>query len=98
MLNFCRSCLRRWRWGGPLLILVLVAARFGVLPEAGYQVLYWMVATPGRVAGKEERSALLYFRATCLPYRYPRDVLALMTLGERREGVEKSVFTCQASR
>jgi hypothetical protein len=89
---------RRVGWGVLAAGLVLVAARAGILPASGYQVLYWIVAAPGRVAGKGERSALLYFRASCLPYRYPREVLALATLGERTPGVEKSIFTCEASR
>lgn len=90
----------RWwarRGGGLSLVVftVLVAARIGMLPDAGYRVLYWLVAAPGRALGKGESTALLYFKVGCQPYRYPREVAALITLGERRPGVERTIFACR---
>ncbi len=87
---------RGWprRVGGLTLVVaaVLVAARIGMLPEVGYQGLYWLVAAPGRALGKGEATALAYFKVNCQPYRYPRDVAALMTLGEQEAGRRKNRF------
>lgn len=95
---FLRRWLRPVARLGLIAALVLIAARLGALPTFAYAGLYELVAAPGRMTGRGERTALVYFRVNCQPYRYPREVLALATLGERRLGVEKSIFTCAANR
>lgn len=78
-----------------LLVVLLAAARLGILPNWTYQAMYAVVAMPGRMLGREEAAAVRYYVWTCRPYRYPVNISMLESVGIREYNVEKTIFTCR---
>lgn len=78
---------------------VFFAARVGVMPSAGYEILYTvMISTGEHFGASHERVVLGLHEANCRLYRIPRPIRWLANDGLRHvesEGLNR-LFTCSA--
>jgi hypothetical protein len=78
---------------------VFLAARVGVMPSAGYEILYTaMIATGEHFGVSRERIVLGFYEVNCRPYRMPRPIRWLADDRLRRvepEGLNR-LFTCSS--
>lgn len=98
--------LRIMRWAKHLAVgsaltftAVFLAARVGIMPSAGYEILYTaMIATGEHFGVSRERVVLGFYEANCRPYRMPRPIRWLADDRFRREEPEglNRLFTCAA--